>query len=255
MNKIPSIISERNNPMIEDVSKFWVLLRKFVYPMADNVILQTQGIKKFYENKLDTEKITILPNPISAELSTLREENHDRKNLILTVGRLDKNKCQDLLIKAFSNIRVNNWEIIMIGDGYKKNELEQLIAENNLTHQVKIIGKVKDIHNYYNKASIFVFTSKTEGFPNALLEAMHFGIPTISTDCPFGPADLINDGNNGYLIPLGDQNLLEKQLSALIDNESLRTSFSKKARKTTEEYDSKIVTEKWETVINKILNK
>ncbi len=255
INRIPCIISERNNPMMEDVSKFWVTLRKFVYPTADNVILQTQGIKKFYENKLNAEKITILPNPISSELSKSRKDNPVRKKTILTVGRLDKNKCQDLLIKAFKKINVNDWEIIMIGDGYKKPELEQLILDCDLSHQVRIIGKVKDIHTYYNEAGIFVFTSKTEGFPNALLEAMHFGIPTISTDCPFGPADLINDGDNGFLIPLGDQKLLERQLLTLINDLNLRESFSENAKKTTEEYDSDIVTNKWEEVIVKVLNK
>lgn len=250
---IPCIISERNNPLVEDVPKFWVILRKFVYPMADKLILQTKGVRKIYEKKVKQNKITVLPNPISQELSKLRDDTVPKEKIILTVGRLDKNKCQDQLIKAFNALNPQDWQVQIIGDGNKKEELNSLIESYNLTDKIEIISKVKRIDKYYNKASIFVFTSKTEGFPNALLEGMHFGLPCISTDCNFGPSDLIEDGTNGFLVPINDLVTLKDKLSLLINNKLLRTQFSEKSIKTTEAYQSKIVVEKWESLILKYI--
>ena len=250
LNRIPCIISERNNPLVEEVPKLWVILRRFVYPLANSLVLQTKGIKKIYEKKIRPYKITILPNPISSELSKQRTNTIKHEKIILTVGRLDKNKCHDELITAFYAINPKEWKVKIIGEGAKKQELNELIESYNLSEKVKIISKVKDIHKFYNEASIFVFTSKTEGFPNALLEAMHYGLPSISTDCNFGPSDLINDGINGYLVPVNDQVELTNKLSGLINDEKLQNQFSKKAKETTENYVSEKVIAKWESLIN-----
>lgn len=249
LNGIPCIISERNNPLVEEVPKLWVMLRKIVYPLANSLVLQTKGIKKLYEKKIRPDKITVLPNPISSELSKLRTTIKKNEKIILTVGRLDKNKCHDKLISAFKTIDPKGWKVKIIGEGPKKQELNGLIERHGLTKKIEIISKVKDIHNYYNKASIFVFTSKTEGFPNALLEAMHYGLPCVSTNCDFGPSDLINDGVNGYLIPLNDQIELTNKLTHLINNENLQKHFSVKGKATTENYMSKNVTAQWESLI------
>lgn len=252
---IPSIISERNNPIIEDVPKFWRVLRKFVYPRADYVILQTNGIKEFYKNKIAPSKIGILPNPISKELSEERNPLIEKKNIILSVGRLTKNKCHTILINAFNNLDNENWEVVIVGNGDYKSNLEALIKELKLGDKIKLIEATKDISTYYNQAKIFVFTSRTEGFPNALLEAMHFGIPCISTNCQFGPADIIEDGENGYLIPVNDQYKLKERLLQLMSNENLRTTIGQKAKTSTEQYDSNIVQLKWIEVIERFINK
>ncbi|WP_299113622.1 glycosyltransferase family 4 protein [uncultured Winogradskyella sp.] len=251
LNGIPSIISERNNPLVEDVPKLWEILRGLVYPKASILVLQTNGIKKLYEKKIKPDKIAILPNPISSGLSKLRNNSIKKEKIILSVGRLDKNKCHDELITAFYTINSNDWKVKIIGDGSKKQELTDLIKTYNLSENVEIISKVKDIDRYYNEASLFVFTSKTEGFPNALLEAMHFGLPCVSTDCNFGPSDLINDGENGFLIPVNDQKALTTKLSELIHNKDLQTKFSENAKQTTEQYMSEKVVAQWEALINK----
>lgn len=250
LNRLPCIISERNNPLVEEVPKLWVLLRRFVYPLANSLVLQTKGVKKIYEKKIRPHKITILPNPIASELSKLRTNQTKYKKIILTVGRLDKNKCHDELITAFNTIKPEGWKVKIIGEGAKKQDLKTLIESYNLDHKIEIISKVKDIHKYYNEASIFVFTSKTEGFPNALLEAMHYGLPCISTDCNFGPSDLIDNGVNGFLIPVNDQSELTDKLSHLIKDKNLQNQFSVKAKETTENYISDKVVAQWGSLIN-----
>jgi GalNAc-alpha-(1->4)-GalNAc-alpha-(1->3)-diNAcBac-PP-undecaprenol alpha-1,4-N-acetyl-D-galactosaminyltransferase len=247
--RIPCIISERNNPLVENVPKFWVVLRKYFYPMADSVVLQTKGVKKIYEKKIKPHKITILPNPISLELSKLRDDSIEKEKIILTVGRLDKNKCQEDLIKAFNTIESKDWKVEIVGDGYKKEDLLKQINDYNLEDKIKITSKVKRIDKYYNRASIFVFTSKTEGFPNVLLEAMDYGLPCISTDCNFGPSDLIEDGKNGYLVPINNVDILKNRLEYLMNDEKLRNRISQNARKTTEQYHSGIVVNQWEKLI------
>lgn len=253
LTKIPSIISERNNPLMEDVPRFWELLRSFTYPRTDSLVLQTEGILELYKKKINSSKMVILPNPISTKLSKLRDDQVKKEKIILSVGRLDKNKCHDELINAFHAIKPKNWKVKIIGDGNKKDYLLRLIEKYKLHDQIEIISKVKNIHDYYNEASIFVFTSKTEGFPNALLEAMHFGLPCISTDCNFGPSDLISDGVNGFLIPVNDQEALTKRLSELVNDKKLQTELGQKAKETTENYTSEQVVFQWESLINKYI--
>ena len=250
---IPCIISERNNPLIEEVPRFWRLLRSIFYPLADKIVLQTEGVKKIYDKKIKSSKLIILPNPIASELSNARDDSSIKEQLIITVGRLDKNKSHEDLINAFSTIEQLNWKLQIIGDGDKKDALIGLINDLQLSERVSIISKVKSIEKYYNKASIFVFTSKTEGFPNALLEAMHFGIPSISTDCNFGPSELIQDGVNGYLVPINQVTLLKDKLYRLMCDTELRSKFSKRSKISTIAYESKNVVCQWEELLNLML--
>lgn len=249
---IPCIISERNNPLRGDLPRFWIILRKFVYPLADKVVLQTEGVKEIYHKKLKPNKIIILPNPISSELTKLRNNTTLKTKLIITVGRLDNNKSQDDIVKAFMSINPQDWKLSIIGDGENKQKLLSLIDSLHANQKINILPKVKRIEEYYNKASIFVLNSKSEGFPNSLLEAMHFGLPCISSDCNFGPSDLITDGINGFLIPNNDIQILKERLSQLINNKDMRQTFSKNSIITTEKYKSKKVVAKWEQLINSL---
>ena len=138
-------------------------------------------------------------------------------------------------------------------EGNKKNELIELIKTHKLESQIDIISKVTDVETYYNSASIFVFASKSEGFPNALLEAMHFGVPCISTNCDFGPSDLINDGQNGYLVPVHELQELKDKLYHLMEDKETRKRFSEAAKRSTDRYRSEIVVAKWEELINSLL--
>ena len=229
------------------------MLRKLVYPKADNLIVQTEKVKTIYTNMLKHKNITVLPNPISSDLSKLRKNNVTREKIILTVGRLNNDKRHDKLIRAVNSLKLESWKVIIIGKGPNKKKLTNLIESLNLSHQIEILSNIKNIHDYYMKASLFVFTSKAEGFPNALLEAMHFGLPCISTDCNYGPSDLITDGKDGFLVPVNDQEALIEKIDKLIKDDALKALFSKNAAETSLNYTSDKVTEKWKNVINQHL--
>ncbi len=251
--RIPCIISERNNPMKENVTKFWVLLRRFLYPRANYVVLQTNGIKEFYNKQIKASKMVILPNPISKELTEKRENRSKREKTILTVGRLDINKCHELIIRAFHQISNEDWKVLIVGDGDNKSYLENLIDDLGLQEKVNLIGATKDIAQYYNTAQIFAFASRTEGFPNALLEAMHFGLPSLSTDCAFGPADLIQDQVNGYLVPVDDLEKFKGRLKKLMESKALRKKIGENAKVSTNNFKTEMVVEKWADLIERTL--
>ncbi|MFK7833395.1 MAG: glycosyltransferase family 4 protein [Winogradskyella sp.] len=250
MNKIPCLISERNDPLKSDIPKLWVILRKYIYPKANCLIVQTEKVKQLYGSMIKTKEMVVLPNPISTEFSQLRKPyTTNRENIILSVGTFNDDKRQERIIQAFNELQLDDWELLLVGDGPNKSKLEKLIKELKLSHKVKLISKVKNVQDYYNKASIFAFSSKAEGFPNVLLEAMHFGLPSISTDCNYGPSELINDGENGFLVPVDDQDIFVEKLGELVKSDELQMSFSNKSKETTKNFLDTYVSSSWKNLI------
>lgn len=253
-NKIPAFISERNDPLKPEIPKFWLLLRRWVYPMANNIIVQTEKVKDIYEKMLNTKNITVLPNPIAPKFSKLRKKGQAREKIILSVGRFNNDKRQHKIIEAYNSLNLVDWKLLLIGDGPNKKKLASLIEKYELSNRVTILSNIRDVENYYNKSSIFVFASKAEGFPNVLLEAMHFGLPSISTDCKYGPSEMIEDGDNGFLVPVDDQKELTNKLTILVNDENLQNQFSHRALETTKKYMSSVVTKQWEQLINRYIH-
>lgn len=239
------IISERANPYLFVPNKFWRVLRKLTYPKAEKLVVQSDLSKQFYKSFVSEEKIAVLPNPLSKTLEKKRNSNAIRENIILNVGRLDKNKSQDLLIKSFAQAKLKNWKLVLVGDGEQKMMYQELVNKLKINDQVTFTGTVSNTEHYYNKAKLFAFTSKSEGFPNALIEAMYFGNCCISTDCPSGPSTLISHEHNGVLIPIGDQHQLTKHLISLTENEALRNYYATNAMVTSESYTLTNVFKLW----------
>jgi len=251
--KKPSIISERIHPKFGSISSFWVKVRKLVYPKTDALVIQTKDIKDYFTKRIKAEKVQIINNPLAEELAEQRNLNTTKNNHIICVGRLEPQKNQELLIRAFANIERSNYKLLLIGDGTKKEAYKSLVTELKLNDCIDFIGDVKDISKYYNTAKIFVLHSNYEGFPNALIEAMYYGLPCIATNCPSGPSEIINDGENGFLIPVNDQLHLEKKLSLLIHNTDLQIQFKEKAIESTTIFEAEFIANKWKTLIYKVL--
>ncbi|MGY0392433.1 glycosyltransferase family 4 protein [Bizionia sp. KMM 8389] len=252
--KIPNIISERTNPEFDPISTLWVKLRRYIYPYCNKLVIQTDTTKHYYEKFLKPSKLVIIKNPISNTLLKNRQLNAEKSNTILSIGRLDPVKNHNMLIEAFAEIKHPEWKLQILGEGHLKGELQHKIRELQIEDRVELSGSVSDIHHYLNSASIFAFTSNFEGFPNSLIEAMAFGLPCVSTNCPSGPSEIITDTVNGFLTPVGDKNTLKQKLELLITNKDLRNGFSKKAIESSQQYETENISKEWQHIINETLN-
>ncbi|SHJ38570.1 glycosyltransferase family 4 protein [Pseudozobellia thermophila] len=252
---IPCIISERANHSIYKLPKLQTFVRDISYKLCNYLVVQTDANRQFYSSKLSPSKIIVIPNPIATALTNKRnlQLNKPKDNIILNVGSFKKGKAQELLISAFSNIKKEGWKIVFVGDGPTKQKNLDLTKELNLENRISFVGKQQNVHEFYNRASLFVFTSEHEGFPNALLEALYFGIPTISTNCEHGPSELIVNQKNGFLIPVGDQDMLEQKMVELMENETLQYKFKENAMKSTESYQLDFIANIWRNYIEKLV--
>ncbi|WP_276166280.1 glycosyltransferase family 4 protein [Zobellia alginiliquefaciens] len=251
---IPVIICERNNPYIEtkSINLFWRIIRRLVYPLANKLVVQTDQVKTFYQSFIIEKKLKTIPNPINPEFQTLKTSNIPKKNILLNVGRLEYQKGQDVLIRAFKKANLENWVLFIIGEGSLRNPLENLIDELGLKDQVFLLGKRKNVSKYYLSSTIFIFSSRFEGFPNALLEAMYFGMPCISTDCPTGPSEMIKDNVSGLLTPVDNVDKLAKKISLLSKNPTLRNTLSKNAYESVKQYSCGNIISEWRDLIEKL---
>jgi GalNAc-alpha-(1->4)-GalNAc-alpha-(1->3)-diNAcBac-PP-undecaprenol alpha-1,4-N-acetyl-D-galactosaminyltransferase len=225
--QIRTIVSERDSPS-EKLPFSTRFLRKKVYHWADGVLCQTDSSKDFIISETNNQNVISIPNPVKDfEISSCLK----CENIILNVGRLVDKKGQKYLIESFSKVNNENWKLVFLGDGPLKNSLIKLTHDLNLTQKVVFNGNTRDVDYWYGRSSIFAFTSVLEGFPNALAEAMVFGLPSISFDCKTGPSEIINNGVNGFLVEEKNIEDFSKKLQLLMDDEVLRKTFSDESKK------------------------
>lgn len=238
--RIPVLVSIRTDPKLEleDIEK----ISFFVFRFADGIICQT-ALARDYLPKYLRKKAVILPNSLTKEFIRT-EYNPNRRPEIVTIGRMIYYKNQRMLLEAFRDIMEDypEWSLSLYGEGDTLEELKKEYACDRIVFH----GKVNDIMNRIENASIFALPSDQEGIPNALFEAMALGLACISTDCPCGgPADLIEDGVDGYLIPVDDKAEMKRYLAKLIENEDIRIMLGKNAIKIAKKYDPQTVNRKW----------
>lgn len=240
---IPIFVSDRASPLVD---RGWKVefLRKLLYMRAAGVIAQTNLAKDILLNKINNKNIIVIPNPV--KLNSLEKNYAHKRNVILNVGRLVAEKGQLDLIKAFVGLGdiCDSWELVIVGEGPERERLEKEINLSGLTN-IRLVGQKSNVDEYYCTASIFAFTSFSEGFPNALAEAMSYGLPVVSYDCIAGPRDLIDDGSSGFLIGVNDINGLANILERLILNADLRNVIGTNASNRMTKNSDILIAEKW----------
>jgi len=244
--KYPIFVSDRSQPD-KSLGVIHDKLRNWLYPRATGIIAQTHKAKDIYYSFYYHPNISVIGNPIR-EIS--RDENQiDRKNIVLSVGRLIKSKHHDTLIRLFAQINKQDWKLVIVGYDHLKQKnmvrLKKLIKDLGVEDRVILAGKQRQIERFYLQSKIFAFTSSSEGFPNVIGEAMSSGIPVVSFDCVAGPSDMIEDGINGFLAPLFDYDQFREKLSLLMDNESLREQMGKNAEESIRKYAPDIIGERY----------
>jgi GalNAc-alpha-(1->4)-GalNAc-alpha-(1->3)-diNAcBac-PP-undecaprenol alpha-1,4-N-acetyl-D-galactosaminyltransferase len=216
-------------------------IKRISYRLADVLIVQTEGVKTLYKGF--KVPISVIKNP----LPTPPNVQIDYENrVIVSVGRLDKLKNLALIIKAFARVNAPNWELRIFGTGEEEQNLRQLITELDLQNRIFLKGLTQNVYAALAQASIFAFGSQMEGYPNVLLEGMSAGLAVVSTDCPFGPAEIINHEKNGLLVPNNDEKAFTTALQRLINDVDLRQKLGEEAVKIVEKLRIEHIMNEWE---------
>ncbi|WP_207423845.1 glycosyltransferase [Desertivirga brevis] len=223
--KVPVYVSDRSSPD-KNFGRAYTFFKKLTYKDSAGIIAQTRRAADQKKRLLGRNaKITIIPNTVRrVEPSAVV-----RKNYILGVGRHYHVKGFDRLIDVFALLNTD-WNLVLAGDGGPQSQaLRDQVDRLNIKDRVVFLGKVSNMTPVYAEAGIFVMTSRSEGFPNALCEAMAAGIPCVSYDISAGPADIIRDNENGFLVPDNDSRALAAVVQRLIDDSNLRMIVGEKA--------------------------
>ncbi|MFV9472839.1 glycosyltransferase [Advenella sp. RU8] len=226
-------ISDRSSPQkkLPIQTRFF---QKILYPLSNGLISQTQQAKDIAKKKKYNSNITVIPNPLRTIDDSLEKKYN---NVIISMGRLIPSKNFSELIDIFLQADKNrDWELIILGEGPEREILEKKIKLLGEEKRIRLIGAVKNIDYYFSLGSIFAFTSISEGFPNALSEAVAFPLASIAYDCSAGPADIIQDGENGFLIPLQEKEIYVKKLSKLMQSKDLINKMKKEYLNFREKY-------------------
>jgi len=253
---IPVVTSVCAVPELEYYNKSMEFLAKTYLVKSDVLIVQTSQQRSYFPSWIQKKSI-LMKNPINPVFTSIEIEGK-RDNTIVSVGRIDENKNNRMLIDAFSDIAsdVPEWNVYIYGDGELRDELIAYVDSIGMSDRIFLPGRIENVPDTIKNAGIFVLSSDTEGSPNALIEALCLGLPVISTDCPCGgPADLIEDGVNGLLIPVGDTAKMQDSLQKLISDFQLREKMSEQAIRTRDIYNPERVCSEWRELFKKLVNK
>lgn len=221
--KINSRLTFKNNSVYKTGSGFQYIMKHLLYPGATGIIVQTETAKNIEEERLRHPNIIKIPNPVR----TIGFEGEPKEKIILNVGRFVATKQQEFLIEIFAKTKNKDWKLVFAGEGPLLKHAQQLVKDLKLEDKVIFAGTTINIDKIYQKSEIFAFTSVSEGFPNALAEALNTPLATIAIDCVAGPADLIEDGYNGFLVKENQIDTYIEKLQQLMDDENLRETFKK----------------------------
>lgn len=251
------IVSERTFPPLLPVGRIWAFLRRKTYPFADRVVMLTSEGLDWLHAHIPGARGMVIPNPVPFPLSVSEPQLLPEKfvlserRLLLAVGRLDAGKQFDHLLEAFATLvpRYPQWDLVILGDGPERKVLEVQVERLGLTGNTRLPGSAGNIGNWYSRADLYVMSSRFEGFPNTLAEAMAHGCAAVSYDCDTGPRDIIRHEQDGLLVtPVGDVSALAQALDRLMGDDDLRQSMAARALDVRERYSMSSTLARWDAL-------
>ena len=230
---------------------------RFFCRYSDRIVVASEGIKEecVAAYKAERSKVVTINNSVDVQsvgrfsLESVDAESPPGHFVISTAGRLAAEKNIAVLVKAFALLRKDlKAKLWIVGDGPERPYLESLAASLNIKDDIVFWGFQENLYKFIQKSDIFVHTSLFEGFGNIILEAMACGVPVIATDCPFGPREIINNGENGILVPVSDEVALAKALKMVLENKEARDRFVENAYKRLSEFTPEKMVRSYEDV-------
>jgi len=262
---IPVISSVRNDPAYSNLRK--KITRKLLLPRSAHVVVQTQQIKEFFSKNIQ-KMTTVIYNPVNERVfeTSYDNDNNDvnsglrmkdeRLNRIISVGRLYPQKDQKMMIEAFAKVseRFPDWKLVIFGEGPQRRALETMIQDPRFKIQDKVSlpGRSENIIDELKKSKIFCLSSVYEGMSNALVEAICVGLPIVTTKVS-GTEELIKDGENGFIVNVGDKDAMAEALTKIIEDDNLQKQFSENNKAQAIKFETNAIVDQWEDLVNSVV--
>jgi glycosyltransferase involved in cell wall biosynthesis len=257
--KCKLIVSEHTHPSINLKNEIYGGITKgfikCLYPKADRIIAVSEGIKRdLIQNfHISEDKVTVIHNPVDiSEIEKLSQEMadhpwfHGEVPIIVSVGRLTRQKGYPYLLQAFSIVKSSQpCRLLLIGEGEDRTKLIEMAKELGIEADVEFLGFQENPFKYMVCSSLFVLSSLFEGFGNVIVEAMTLGLPVISTDCPSGPSEIIEDKKNGILVPVKDEKALAQTILQVLSDNRLSKELGENAVKRASDFSIDRIVKKY----------
>ena len=240
-------------------AKFWMRSLVGKLKCLDQLVVLTDKSKASWP---ELSNVTVIPDPVPISCSSVSDLQTKR---VITIGRYTYQKGYDLLLKAWAEIEklkqleevkeVNDWTLDIYGMG-DQTDCRQLMTDLDINaNQCRLNGPVENVVKAYQDSSIFVLSSRFEGFGLVLVEAMACGLPVVSFDCLAGPDEIITDGHDGLLVPSGDVKVLAQKLKLLMADVELRKRLAQNAIQSAQRYNMNQISEQWVDLFNQLMEK
>jgi glycosyltransferase involved in cell wall biosynthesis len=252
--QLPVVIAEHSDPRCQHLGMIREWLRRWTYRRAAAIVVLTESVAQHMRALARPAPVHVIPNGIAAP-GDPAPGCPDRELLVVGLGRLSEEKGFDILLRAFAELaaRHRRWQLEIAGEGDQRELLQRQIVELGLADRARLVGWVDQARPFLRRAAIFVLSSRYEGFPVALLEAMAEGLAVVSFDCPSGPREIVEHERNGLLVPPGDDRQLAAALERLIVDEPLRRRLSASARDVVTRFSAERFTARWNDVLRGVL--
>lgn len=252
--RFPVIVSERNNPEKQKANPLWRWALGLLYRRAGVIVCQTVASVRCIPAH-SRDRVVVIPNPVARARYCAGQSTPALPMKLLAVGRLTSQKGFDLLVDAYAKIadRFPDWQLDIWGDGPEREALATRISQSQLEGKVHLRGLSTEPGSWVAAGHAFILSSRFEGFPNVLGEAMAAGMPVIATDCDFGPSELIRDGETGILVEPENSDALAKAMVRLFQDKKFREKLAAEAPEICDSFSLEKVSAMWDDAALQLL--
>lgn len=255
--------SERDYPPHAPLGVIWTRLRRTMYGRLGAVVALTRECARWIETNSSARRVAVIPNaavwPLPDHPPRLSPDALPLagRKVLLAVGRLDAVKGYTLLVRAFSQLAREHadWSLVILGEGPERASLEAMVRQCGLSDRVFMPGIAGNVGAWYAHADLYVMSSRSEGFPNTLAEALSHGLAAVSVDCDTGPRDIIRQEVDGLLVAPGDPVALAAALGRLMADAPLRQAFGARARDARRRFSIEQVAARWEALFDELASR